>query len=83
MKHEASEANQKVAKIRDFEYCIMTLFSTTLDAFVCEIYEHEIRQGIDELGGVVRGIVVLVLSVPSTSLTFSPFVPLHTIGASR
>jgi hypothetical protein len=59
------------------------MFPAVLDAFVREVYEHQVRQGVDDLGRVVCGIVVLVPSVPSVSFRYVSsylFAPLQ--GAS-
>lgn len=62
MEHEASKADQEIAKICNLEDCIMTLLSAALDSSVGQIDEHEICEGIDDLGGVVCCIIVLLLS---------------------
>ncbi len=65
MEHEAADSDKKVAEVCDLEDHVMAMFSTTVDAGVCEIHEHQIRQGVDDLGGVVCRIIVLVTSIPA------------------
>lgn len=56
------------------------MFSAALDTLVGEVYEHHICQGVDDLGGIVRGIVVLLESVYSILVRLRCFlVPLRTI----
>ena len=59
VEHEAAEANEKIAKISNLEDGIMAVVSAALDALVGKIDEHEIGQGVDDLGGIVGGIIVL------------------------
>ena len=80
VEHETTESNQEVANIGHLKDCIMAMFSATFDTFVGKIEEHEIREGVDDLGRVVCGIIVLLTSVhlaPDSNVLF--LVPLHTI----
>ena len=62
VEHEAAKADQKIAKVRNLEDGVMAMFSAAFDALVGEIDEHEVGQGVDDLGGIVGGIVVLGMS---------------------
>ena len=61
MEHEASKANAEVSSICNDKDGVMTILATALDSFVCKVDKHKICQGVDDLGRVVCGIVVLQL----------------------
>jgi hypothetical protein len=63
MKHEASQSDEEVSIICNLEDGGMAMFPATLDTLVCQVDEHEIGQGIDDLGGIVGSIVVLLQSI--------------------
>ena len=68
MKHETPKADEEIAIVCNLEDCVVALLSAALDSSVCEVDEHEIGEGIDDLGGVVCGIVVLLLSARKSML---------------
>jgi hypothetical protein len=80
VKHEAAEPHEKIAKICNFKDHVVSMLPAALDAFICEVHEHKIRQSVDDLGGVVCGIIVLLASVQKSCPFSLPFIPLHTIG---
>ena len=61
MKGEASGADEQVAKKRDEEYAIMAILPAIEHSFESKKYEQEVGQRVDDLGGVLCGIVVLVM----------------------
>lgn len=62
MKHEASEPDEEIAIVCHFKNRVMAIFSTALDALVCQIYKHEIGQRVNDFSRIVGDIVVLGLS---------------------
>lgn len=61
MEGKASGADEKVAKERYEEYAIMAILPAVEHSPEGEVYEQEIGQRINDLGGVLCGIVVLVM----------------------
>ena len=59
VEHEAADANQEITKISNGEYRVMAIFSAASDAFPGKIEEEKIGQSIDDLSGVVGGIIFL------------------------
>jgi len=60
VKHEAPKSDEEVAIVGDLEDLIMTVSATALDTLPGSVPEHEICEGVDYFGGIVRGIVVLL-----------------------
>lgn len=60
MKHEASETNKKITKISDLKNGVVAMLSATLDTLVCKVQKHDVCQCIDNLCGIICGIIVLL-----------------------
>jgi hypothetical protein len=59
MKDKTPNANTGVCCKGNEEDGVMTLFETVRDAFQPQIDKTEIRNGVDDLGGINRSVIVL------------------------
>jgi hypothetical protein len=59
MEQEATGAHEQVAGVGDQEDAIVTLPDAAANAFYSQAYEQEICKGVDDLGGIDGGIVIL------------------------
>ena len=59
MESKTPRSDQKIAKESDAENSIMAILPTIDHAFEGQVDEEEVRQGVDYLCGVSRGIIVL------------------------
>lgn len=62
MEQEAARADYKIATESDQEDLIMSVATTADDALDTQPHEKQVGQGVDDLGGVNGGIVVLTVS---------------------
>ena len=53
MKHEAAYSDEEVPEIRDAEDGVVAVGLARLDSAVGEVDEHQVGEGIDDLGGIV------------------------------
>jgi hypothetical protein len=59
MEKEAACTYKSIAYESDQEDCIMAVFQTVANALACEVYEQQIREGVDDLRSVRSNDIVL------------------------
>lgn len=59
MEAETTEADEKIAKVRNDEDIGMLMLDTVVNASQSKVHKHEVGHRIDDFGGVPRSIVVL------------------------
>lgn len=62
VEHEAPESHEEISEVCDFKDRVVAMCPAALDSFICQVDEHNIGQGIYDLGGVVGQVVVLAAS---------------------
>lgn len=79
MEKKAACPYKSISYESDQEDCIMAVFQTVANALACEIYEQQIREGIDDLCSIRSNDIVLYnFSNIHTQRTGSLCLPLHT-----
>ena len=73
MKGQTPKADEHVSSKRNDKYSVMVVFEAIPQATDGKVDEERVREGIDNLGGIRGGIVVLHLSDPSPSLKVTKF----------
>lgn len=63
MKHEATNADKQVSKVRNCKDSIVTMFPAAFHAHPGKVHEKQVGKGIDNFGGIVGGIIFLLKSV--------------------
>ena len=59
MEKEAACPYKSISYESDQEDCIMAVFQTVANALACEVYEQQIREGVDDLCSVGSNDIVL------------------------
>jgi hypothetical protein len=60
VEQETPRSHDEIPQISDFEDSIMSMTTTTEEPFDTKPHEQQVGQGVDDLGGVFGGIVVLM-----------------------
>ena len=59
METDASQPDDKIAAERHQKYLVMTVSNAARNTLVGQVHKCDVRQGIDNLGGIDRQIVIL------------------------
>jgi len=80
MESQTSKADEHISSKCDDEDRVMIVLEAVPETTDCKIDEEGVRESVDDLGGIRRGIVVLRLLVPSALLERLAFqyIRLHT-----
>jgi len=62
MESQTPKADEHVSSKGDDKDCVMVVLKAVSQTTDCKVDEEGVREGVDDLGGIRRGIVVLLLS---------------------